>query len=99
MPEAITNLDEITAVAQLIDCGTVTAREYLSRDGHRFVGYRATPDSNGFLAWERRGDFLHGFTDKTVRRFASEEDARAWVLARLNAANDPEAVMGKRAVA
>jgi len=90
MPETITDLAEITPIAQFVDSGKVTAREFLARDGHRFVGYRATPDTAGFLAWERRGDFLHGFVDKTVYRFPSEEEARAWVFARLNAASDAE---------
>lgn len=98
MSETITDLDEITPVAQFVDCGTVTAREFLSRDGHRFVGYRATVDTGGFLAWERRGDFLHGFTNKTVYRFPTEEEARAWVLARLNTASDAKEELCNREI-
>jgi hypothetical protein len=80
MSEAITRLDELTPVAQFVDCGKVTAREFISRDGHRFVGYRATPETTGFLVWERWGDFLHGFVDGAVYRCSTEAEARAWVL-------------------
>ena len=87
MSEAITRLDELTPVAQFVECWKVTAREFISRDGYRFVGYRATPENAGFLVWERRGDFQHGFADRAVYRCSTEAEACAWVLARLNAAS------------
>lgn len=89
---------EIKPCASFVDRGTVVTQEFISRDGHVLAGYRAIPEAAGFPAWERRGDLVRGFAEKTLCWFLTADAARAWVLTRVSEesqfASSSDAVIG-----
>ena len=75
---------EIKPVAIFVAHGKVITWEFLSPDGSVLAGYRSVAEAAGFLAWERYGDLIMGFSGKTHAWFPTEDAARAWVLERMS---------------
>jgi hypothetical protein len=84
MNEAKSSASEIKPVAVFLDRGKIITQEFVSRDGHVLAGYRTIPEAAGFPAWERNGDIVRGFSEKTLCWFPTADAAHAWVLARVS---------------
>ncbi len=95
MSEATPPVSEIKPVAVFVDRGTVVTQEFVSRDGHVLAGYRTIPEAAGFPAWERNGDIVRGFSEKTLWWFSTADAAHAWVLARVSGESQSAPVSGE----
>lgn len=84
MNSAPASLPDVKPVAMWIDQGTVVTQEFISRDGVILAGYRSLPETEGFPAWERRGNIVEGFQEISRHWFPTEDAARAWALARVS---------------
>ncbi len=84
MDAAKPSVREPKPVATWLERGAVVIEEFLSSDGRVLAGYRAIPEAAGFLAWDRSGDLVQGFSAATYRWLPTVESARAWVLERVS---------------